>query len=358
MSDYITTLRQDLVEAAERQQQRSPAARLARPAHPRNWSPLALLGAATALAAVVAVVVVLRGIEPAPQPTDKQIVTTLRLGGEPRDAVAVGDLLVVADYDGSLYSVPTADPTARRRFGFGTRAPVSITAVGGAVWVTTPDRFPKDGTNRPPHHELLKADPRSGRLLARVPLESIGDALRAGATGVWLPGYLEVGSRAPRQGAQHADALGDLVVGRRSAWTRTGDTVFELDSRGRIVRKVSGVADAFALATAHTIAPDKDGAWVVGQASGVLYRIEGERVTQRVTVGVTAGVLAIAGSSVWVSAIESPGEYELVRVDRDSGRITGRVRLGRAAPQVIAPAGDRLWVLTSGGDAMLINPDE
>ena len=47
----------------------------------------------------------------------------------------------------------------------------------------------------------------------------------------------------------------------------------------------------------------------------------------------------------------------VVRVDGDSGKVTGRLALGRAAPEAIVPTGERLWVVTSGGDALLVNPE-
>ena len=37
--------------------------------------------------------------------------------------------------------------------------------------------------------------------------------------------------------------------------------------------------------------------------------------------------------------------------------MTARVRVGGAAPEAIVPVGKRLWVVTAGGDALLVNPD-
>jgi hypothetical protein len=359
MSDYITTLRQDLVEAAERQQRRSPAARLARPAHPRNWSPLAVLGAATALATVLVVVIGLRAIEPAPRPTDAQIVSRVHLGGQPRDAVAVGDSLVIVDSDGRVVKVSPTEPGARTELDLRGETAASVAADGDAVWVVAESRFapPRPGVPEPPPAHLFKFDVRSGRVLARVPLHSLGDAIRAGAIGAWLPTYFSFGTALVPPLATHVDEVGALVVARGSAWARSGGRLVELDPRGRIARQVRGISDLLTFSSLRTIVPDASGAWVLGQAGAVLYRVDGDRVTRRIKVGVSAGVLARAGTDVWVSAISSPGHYELVRVDGDSGRIMGRVRLGRTAPQTIVPVGDQLWVVTSGGDALLVNPE-
>ena len=65
MSDYVSGLRQDLVEAAARQQAAGRGARVARPLRPRAWSPVVVLGAAAALAAALVLVVGLRAVTPA-----------------------------------------------------------------------------------------------------------------------------------------------------------------------------------------------------------------------------------------------------------------------------------------------------
>ena len=95
----------------------------------------------------------------------------------------------------------------------------------------------------------------------------------------------------------------------------------------------------------------------MGQSGGLLYRVERGRVVRRVKVGQTAGIVARAGPAVWVSATPAPDTYELVRVDPDDGKVTGRMRLGWRVPQVIVPVGKRLWVITSGGDAILVSPE-
>ena len=150
----------------------------------------------------------------------------------------------------------------------------------------------------------------------------------------------------------------ELVVGERSVWTRIGDFVLELDAAGRVVNQVGGISPTLAsIGSERSVLPDADGAWVAGQAGGLLYRIENGRVTRRVKVGGrTAGVLARTGSTVWVSATSGAGRFQLVRVDADTGKVSGRVRLGRAAPQIIVPVGKRLWVITTGGEALLITP--
>ena len=102
MSDYVSELRRDLVEAAERQARRGRAGRASRALHPRAWSPTALAGAGAVAAAIVAVVVTLTTLAPPPKPSDAKIVATVQLGGQPRDAVLAGGSLWIADYEGRV----------------------------------------------------------------------------------------------------------------------------------------------------------------------------------------------------------------------------------------------------------------
>jgi hypothetical protein len=360
--DYISGLRRDLVEAAARQQQAGRAAHVVRPLRPRAWSPLAVLGAAAAVAALFLVVVTLRAVNPPREPSAPKIVGTVHLGGQPLDAVAVADSVVVADYAGDLVQIDAGDPDVRTLLdSMGT--PVSLAADGNVLTVLS--RVARAA--HAPRFNLLKLDVHDGRLVAsRRPFNSLVDVVGAGAGtgGMWLPtsalhpGDLgRIGLDRGRNPSRPAIGVDDVVVGERAVWARLGDAVVELDAGGRAVNRVDGLSPTLAFENRHALLPDADGAWVVGHAGGLLYRIEGGRVTRRVKVGRTAGVLARTGSTVWVSATSSAGHYELVRVDADDGRVTGRVPLGLNAPQAIVPVGKRLWVVTGGGDAIVVSPE-
>jgi hypothetical protein len=351
MSDYISGLRQDLVEAAARQQAAGRGARVARPLRPRAWSPAVALGAAAALVAVALVVAGLRAIGPVSTPADPQIVQTARIGGHPRDAVAVGDSLVVVDYDGSVARLRADDLSRRTPLGVKGTA-VSIAATGETLWVVTEDA---DRRN-PPRASLLKLDAGSGRLVARIPLHDAGDAIAAGAIGAWVPAYLSIRAPVPGAPVKGVFAFGSLVVAERSVWTHSGDRVVQLDARGRLLRKVGGISEPLEPGAARTIVPDAAGAWVAGQADGTLYRVGAGGVSRRVKVGRSAGVLARVGSTLWASATVGAGRYVLVRVDARSGKVTGRIQLGQRAPQAIVPVGNQVWVLTSGGEVLYVNP--
>lgn len=365
--DYISGLRRDLVEAAAREQQAGRAAHVVRPLRPQAWSPLAVLGAAAALAALFLVVVTLRAVNPPRLPSAPKIVGTVHLGGQPRDAVAVGGSVVVADYAGDLTQIDARDPDVRtllRTKGAPANlvegTPVSLAAEGKSLWVLGANT--KAGHD--PRYRIDKIDiANGGYKRVRRRLDHLADAVATGATGLWLPptvlhrGDLTNRGSAPVMNPTVGLSVQGLVVGERTVWERRGEAVLELDGRGRVVNRVDGISPVLEHETRHSLLPDADGAWVAGQDGGLLYRIEDGRMAQRVKVGQTAGVLARTGSTVWVSATSSAGHYELVRVDADDGRVTGRVPLGLNAPQAIVPVGKRLWVVTSGGDAIVVSPE-
>ena len=357
MSDYITGLRQDLVEAAAHQQQRSPARRLARPLHPRSWSPMAVLGAGAAVAGLLLLVVTLRAVSPPPLPTSPKLVATYQLGGQPRDATTIGGALLIADFGGSLVEVSPSDPRDRRQLEVG-GTPNSIAVDGTSAWVTSIASL-RDLN----HSYLVQLDARTGRRLARVPLlNRYASHVAVGAGGVWMAADLHAGGLArfdPRTHRRTAYvpsvAVEGVAAADRSVWTRARATVTQWDAAGRVVNRVRGISPTLGDESQRTLLADADGAWVVGQSDGLLYRIESGRVIRRLELGDTAGVIAGRGSTVWVTASPGVDRYDLVRVDAHEGEVTGRVDVGRFAPQAIVPIGNDVWVVTNAGTLMRVS---
>lgn len=361
MSDYVSGLRQDLVEAAARQQAAGRGARAVRPLRPRAWSPAAVAGTVAALAAALVLVVGLRALVPPRPPEALKVVGGFHLDAQPRDAVAVGGCVIVTDDGGQLVQI---DPQteAQNRLDSGGEVPVSVAADGGAVWVASVRIGPG-----PPRSTLAKLDPRTGRGLAAVDLRGEAHALAIGAGGLWLQSNLATPTSGDANALERIDPVTrrrtalvkdadsqTMAASHRSLWTRDGATVIQRDERGRIVNRVRGISPAFGIGGQRSIAADDQGAWVVGQAKGLLYRIENGKIVRRIRVGGRAGVIARARSAVWVT-MESGGRYELVRVDADRGVVTGRVAIGGDEPQTIVPVGEQVWVITQNGDVLRVS---
>ena len=365
MSDYVSELRRDLVEAAERQARAGRAGRAARPLRPRAWSPPAVAGALATAALLLAVVLTLTTLAPPPKPSDAKVVATVRLGGQPYDAVLVAGSLWIADFEGR---VSRLDPATRRVRGSvrvgGT--PVSVAADGDAVWVMSNGSSPDASRSH-----LIKLDGRSGKILARVPVNGYGGRVEAGAGGLWLvpdrhSGNLEridpdsfQRTAFVRLGGHATEGLsGGLSVSGRSVWTREFKSVLEIDGgSGRVVSRVRTGAPPQHFDTQRSLLADGDGVWVVGPTDGVLMRIERGGVTQRISVGATADYVARVGSSIWVAASRGLDDgFEVVRIDPDEGRVVQRVPVGHDEPRTLVPVGKGLWVITSGGKALLVSP--
>jgi hypothetical protein len=361
MSDYVSELRRDLVEAAARQQKQSPAARATRSLHPRAWSPTAAFGLAAALAAVVVLVVGLRTVSPPRPPETPKIVDTFRIDGQPHDAVNAGGAVLVADFTAGLVRVGRGGET-QLVLPPKSSLSSSIVADGATVWGVRVN----DERSRP-CCELVRVT-RDGRALARLPVSGTSGPLAVGAGGVWLATPIRTGQNRRVEGIERIDPrtgkvsvvvpgveVDDIAASERFVWTRHGETVTQWNERGRVVARVTGISPMLGLRGQRTIAADRDGAWVVGQSDGLLYRIEGGQVVKRIRLGHLGGAIARTKSAVWVTALTGADRFELLRVDPDDGIVTGRVAVGSVEPQMIVPIGKEVWLITDRGDVLRVS---
>ena len=260
------------------------------------------------------------------------------------------------------------DPVTRRvraRIPAGGSA-VALAADGDVVWVMSNDDL--SGGSR---SHLFKLDARSGRVLARIPVNGFGGRIEAGAGGLWLvpdrhrgdveridPRSFERTAFLPLRGQLTQGQSEGLSVSGRSVWVRQRTNVLKIDGgTGRVESRVRGLAPTLRYETQRELLADRDGAWAVGQTNGVLYRVEGGRITQRIAVGATAGSVARSGNTLWVSAQRGPdGGNELVRIDVDEGKVVQRIDFGFHVPQTLVPVGKDLWVITGDGEAKLVSP--
>ena len=179
MSDYISELRRDLVEAAAREGSRGRAGRVARPLRPQAWSSPAVAGALATVALLVAVVLTLTTLAPPPQPADPKVIATIRLDGQPHDAVLAGGSLWIAEFEGRVLQLDPATRRVRAHIRVGGN-PAAVAADGDVLWVMSND---SPDVSR---SYLFKLDARSGKRLARVPVKGYGGRVEAGAGGLWL----------------------------------------------------------------------------------------------------------------------------------------------------------------------------
>ena len=220
MSDYISELRRDLVEAAERQARAAaPAGRRAhcirahgrrrrwpaRRRSPRRSSPWSLT---------------LTTLAPPPKPSDAKIVATVQLGGQPRDAVLAGGSLWIADYEGRVVQFDPATRRVRARTAVG-GTPVSVAATAARSGDEHRRRL---GGAR----ACTSSTPAAGSVLDRVAVRGLRDGdlapaqVGSGSSRTSARGDLErIDLDSHRRTALIPDLVTmDLAVNGQSVWTR------------------------------------------------------------------------------------------------------------------------------------------
>ena len=351
MTDFISGLRGDLVDAADLHRRRR-----VRRTWPAVWRPA--LAVATAAAAAIGVLFAADTLSP--DPVRPAIAQRAQLGGQPQDAVLAAGSLWVTDFEGRVLRVDPADGRVTARIGVPGH-PDAVAAGAGGIWVSSPSLAGDAGST-----VVSRIDPVSGRVVDRFRVPGYADAIAAGAGGVWLiddqgrrleridPAGQEVTARVPLRRA------GAVVASDARLWAVADDgAVVSVDGGTLAVDRLSG-ALAFGHGPAgNTLAPDPPGAWVVGRGDGTVLRIEAGRVTSRVAVDDALGPIAVGDGAVWVVAGDPDlrGSYTLARIDRETGEAGAPVDVGRAQPKALVAVGGDVWVIAGDGSAVLVSAD-
>ena len=354
MSGYIAELRRELVDAAERERRRSAPRR----ALARSRRPLAtgLAGAATGLAALLGIAALGRD-DPEPVAAPR-IVATIAIGGLPQDVAVGAGAVWVADGTGRVVRIDPETRDVVAKVPAGSEVP-SVATSEDAVWATA---LVPGGTDHDTY-QLLRIDPESNDVVARIgPAPELGLELAATPTTVWVQGY--EGSPAP---VARVDAstgvLGPGFKARRMAALEVHDDVLwalsvtgVLERRdagsGRLLGRLRGFAGGD---YRSSIAPDEDGAWIASAGDGMLTRVSSDmRVTAQRKLG-AIGPVVIAGPSLWFTAGDVyDRNAELVRIDRETGAVTGRLPLGSRIPSSLVAVGDDVWAALTDGTVRVV----
>jgi hypothetical protein len=258
------------------------------------------------------------------------------------------------------------DPHVRQVIDTGETARSEVAAGPSGVWVLNQRGDPPD--------ELVRVDPGSGRVLARIGVGHNAARPVVGADGlVWLtragprsdrpellmvnPATDRVGLTVPLPGADLGQGTRGLLV----AW----DTVWVADGRGRLLRvalpvsqaePVSGVVDVGWLATA--------GGWVWATGGGELLRIDpvdgrldARIISNHPATGPPAGGLVSGQDSLWLGGT-GPSNALLVRLDPGTGQPERVIRVAGSAEQYRPKlaAGQRVVAARVGKDLYLVDP--
>ena len=248
-------------------------------------------------------------------PETRKIVGTFKPGGLPAELAAGAGALWLGNTGGrditnAIVSVARLDPKTNRvtrttKLPGGDRgvlptAGLPRIAVGaGAVWAINPDG------------SVSRLDPATGRLVARIDLESGAWTIAAGKEGVWFLG--------------------------------TDDSsVTRIDPRTNRVAETIHVGTEFLWG----VAVGAGSVWATAREEGLLWRIEPgpKHVTRTIDVGVGVTFVDFGAGAAWT------GNYidgVVSRIDPDTNTVTSRTSIG--APQALAAGAGAAWVSVAGG---------
>jgi glutamine cyclotransferase len=363
VSDYISGLRTDLVEAADRERRRGAVARTTRPLHPRAWNPGIATGATAIAAAAAAFVLVVLALAPrrADRAASPEVVATIRVAGTPT-AAAYGDgCLWITDFAGRLVRVDPATGRVVGRYALGAQ-PTAVAAAPDAIWVRTAAEGPNGGTG-----SVLRVDPASGRVVARAKVGD-GEGIAVAGDSVWVPRRFNNDERIDRIDRARTAVTGRVdvrnvagIAGARGAlWAGVQEgTIVQIDPRdGRVLERWPALAPS-AGDLARTLAPDAGGLWVLSTARNLILRIENGRVVRRIAVapGVRP-ILARTRGGLWAAtgggSTAGPAADGVERIDPATGRVVERIDLHGEPALALVPAGRDLAVVTEGGRVIVV----
>ena len=305
MSEFITGLRGDLVQAAEALERGRLSGRVNWPLRRRVWTPAAIRGglAVAACAVAVLVAVIMLGTPPASEPVRLRITAIVRVGGDPADAALAGGSLWIGDVNGGVTRVD-----ARRAQIVGrvpTRGDVWSLASGERqLWVA---RLANTVT-------LLRLDPATGRITVRIPTGGAVGALRVSHGHVWYTdstnGTLTSVDSASGRVSARIHAIRALTGcsrptrARCGGWAATGTSQRSTASparRSRVSRTSCRSSCRSRMGPTSQLAADANGVWISDPGNDTVTRIEGNRITRRITIGPGIDRIATAAGTLWVS---------------------------------------------------------
>jgi streptogramin lyase len=254
-------------------------------------------------------------------------------GGEPRPIIAAEGAIWVANTGYLAASqILKIDPVTGRLDKTLTLLPtpvqtVSFAAGQSSLWVLTNAGI----VGATDADTLLRIDPGTNRIVARIHVGNTGHGVAADSEGVWV--VKSDGSLLEIDTGSNTIARTIPVGNQASAVALSGGFVWVSDEVSGVVYRVNpkteDVSTILLPGGADEIAADDAGVWVVERASGAVVPIDpssGE-VRQPVRVGVQPAGIAIGAGYVWVA---DPGEGSVYRIDPASPQDPSVFPVGKA----------------------------
>jgi streptogramin lyase len=351
VTDFLTELREELLDGLDRYERAPWWRRTPRPAH---VGPVARRIAAVAVAvAAIVVIVQLAGRGPDDERSTTPPVSRLE-GFHASGFAVVGDNLWISQYNQSnLLRIDARTGKLRARIEVG-GSPGGVVAGAGAIWVVDWEKG-----------RLIKVDPATNRLVKTLTLGEVSNDIAFAGGAVWVTGdrgellrvdpeTVKVSKRVPLIASPSADSgLGPGVIAAgRTMWVAIGDgDIVELDARtGHILGHARG--PALPVEHARRIAADDRALWISSPERHEVLRIDARsrRVT-RYSLRGDPSTVAFVDGRLWVGTLHESGALTRVTVlDPADGHTIGTVPVPHPAVGIVASPTGGAWV-TFGEDA-------
>jgi glutamine cyclotransferase len=360
MSDFLTELREELLDGLERYERarwwRRPLASRGR----ERIGPAARRMAAVAVAAAAAIAVAVQVADRAPELEQGTTPPVSRLEGfHATGLVATDDSLWVTQYDiARLLRIDLQTGKVRAHIDVG-GSPGGVIAAAEAVWVHDWERG-----------RLLKVDARTNRVLKTLTVGSSNSDIAFAAGAVWtidergmlvrvdpdtaaVTQRVSLGTAAPlptdAPGGSTLAAAGDTL------WVVAGDgDITEIDARtGGILGRARG--PALPPEKSRRAGADDSGLWISSPARREVVHIDARtrRLTRFPVLG-DPGPLAIVDGRIWVGTLHDTGAVTRVTVLETDGRVVGTMPVSQLAVNIAPSPSEAAWV--TFGDDNTVSP--
>jgi streptogramin lyase len=350
MSDFLTDLREDLLDGLERYERR------------RRWPRAPQLpGARRVAAAVAAAAAAVLAVLVADRPRDREQAVSppvTRLEGFNATGLVAedGKLWVAQATAGQLLRIDVGSGRIVSRATVG-GLPGTVLSAGGSLWVL-------DWEGR-----LLRLDPRTNRVIDTLNLGQTNGDLALAAGAIWAVGDrgrliridpdtgeitrpIPLGPGVARPPAHPRGET--LAAAGDTLWIATRSGVIEFDARtGTILGRAS--APALPAEIARRTAADAGGLWLSSPTRREILRIDAHtRQVTRIPIPGDPGPLALVDGRLWIGTMHETGSLTRVTVIATDGQVAASLAVPHPPVMIDpAPAGGA-WV--TFGENQTVSP--
>ena len=358
MTDFLTELREELLDSLERYEQ---APRWRRPIAVRDLlkvPPIArrMVTIAVTTAAAIAVAVQLAGRPPELEQVTPPPISRLD-GFHATGLVADAGSLWVTQYDISrLLRIDARTGELGASVDVG-GSPAGVIAAAGAIWVHDWERG-----------RLLKVDAQTNRIVKTLPIGTTNSDLAFAADAVWAidargllvridPATAKATQRVPLGAGAPLPTEpprgATLAAADNALWIIAGNGhITEVDARtGGILGRTRGLA--LPMEKARRAVADASGLWISSPFSREILHIDARtRRTSRRRIGGDPGPLAVVDGQVWVGTLHDTGALTRVTVLDHDGRTIGAVPVPHLAVNIAPAPNGGAWISFGENDTV------